>query len=215
MVAECEDRSMDPLRPKSRALAGLDPRGLAFRRRLGGAMLVVGGGAALIGILLPQIDSDAKTTLAGVAAGAALVGLLNIVRPRVLGSWGTPFFVAFAIVITTFGLHATGVAGDTTTDAQLLYALIVVYGFYFLPLTQSLPLLVLIAVCYGAVLLDQLPTDAAAIRWLLAITTLGAIGLLVRSLNARVEELILELGATARRDALTGVLNRLGADERL
>jgi len=118
-------------------------------------------------------------------------------------------------VLVTLAARTAGVTDSHGADNEVLYLMVVLYAFYFLSTWVAVAELALIGVGYGAVLLEAVPFGEAVTRWGVTLGTLAVAGLLVRQLNRRVESLILELDAGARRDPLTGTLNRRGLEERM
>ncbi len=178
-------------------------------------MLLAGGTLGFVTLLVPHTarGDDLPVVLAG---GAAVVaGCLLILRPTLFPLWTTPLLVALGTVLITLGTYSAGVSGTGAADSEVLYLMVILYAFYFLSTREALAQLALVGVAYGWLLLAEVPLDTAITRWVTTLGTLTVAGLLVRQLNIRVEGLIRELDATARRDPLTGALNRRGLDERL
>ncbi len=206
---------MDRLEPQARALAASRTRGGVTRRRVGGAMLIAGGGLGLSALAGPHLSRGGDLPIAIVSAIAILIGALLLVRPRAVPRWATPLITALGTVLISLGILTAGVGGEDVADGEMLYLLVVLYAFYFLTPREAAVQLLFIGAAYGWVLSTDVELDAAAARWLVTMGTLSVAGMLVRSLNARVDGLVDELDANARRDPLTGTLNRRGLDERL
>jgi len=179
-------------------------------------MLVAGGVLALLTTVIPHpVPGGGDTPVVVVALIALALGGSLVARPQSFPQWTTPWFVAFGTVLVTVAARTAGVTGTHGADNEVLYLMVVLYAFYFLGTWVAVAELVLIGVAYGAVLLEAVPLDVALSRWGVTLGTLSVAGLLVRQLNRRVESLISELDAGARRDPLTGTLNRRGLDDRL
>ena len=177
-------------------------------------MLIAGGALAFLTLAVPHPAANDELG-AMVAGGAAvLIGALLLFRPDVAPAWATPFFVALGTVLITLTTRVAGVDGTRGADNEVLYLIVVIYAFYFMSATQAYLQIGLIAIAYALLLSEALPFEIAFSRWGVTLGTLVVAGMLVRSLNERVEGLISELDATARRDPLTGTLNRRGLDER-
>ncbi len=191
-------------------------RGYAYRRRIGGAMLLAGGVLALLTTVIPHpVPGGGDAPIVAVALVALLLGGLLVARPESFPQSATPWFVAFGTVLVTLAARTAGVTGTHGADNEVLYLIVVLYAFYFLSTWVAVVELALIGLAYGALLLEAVPFDVAVTRWGVTVGTLSVAGLLVRHLNLRVDSLISELDAGARRDPLTGILNRRGLDERL
>ena len=179
-------------------------------------MLMAGAVLALLTTALPHPDTgggDLPAVVVGLLA-LALGGLL-VARPELTPLWATPYYVAFGTVLVTLAARTAGVSGTHGADHGVLYLMVVLYSFYFLSTRVALLQLAFVGVAYGWVLLEEVPFEGALSRWGVTLGTFTVAGLFVRSLNQRVESLIEELDAGARRDPLTATLNRRGLDERL
>ena len=206
---------MDPLRPQRANAIEVHSRGTAYRRRIGGAMLVAGGALAFLTLAVPHPPDRSEVPVLVAGAVAVLLGGGLLARPEAAPGWATPVFVAFGTVLITVTTYVAGVDGTRGADNEILYLLVVIYSFYFLTARQAFVELAIVGVAYGWILLEALPSDIALARWGVTLGTLTVAGQLVRSLNERVNELVGELDATAQRDPLTGSLNRRGLDERM
>lgn len=208
-------RAVDPLRPQSGEVFAPHVRSASYRRRVGGLMLLAGGGLAFVTLAIPHVSRGGDVPIALVGVLATLVGGMLALRPKLAPLWMTPVFVTLGTGLITLATLTAGVGGPNSSDNEVLYLLVVLYSFYFLSTRGAFVQLGLVGAAYAWLLLDAVPLDAALSRWVTTVGTLLVAGLLVRSLNRRVEGLIDELDATARRDPLTGALNRRGLDERL
>ena len=206
---------MDRLEPQARALAASRTRGGVTRRRVGGAMLIAGGGLGLSALAGPHLSRGGDLPIAIVSAIAILIGALLLVRPRAVPRWATPLITALGTVLISLGILTAGVGGEDVADGEMLYLLVVLYAFYFLtPRAGSVAAPVhRRRLRLGAV--HRRGTGRGGGALARHDGDLDVAGMLVRSLNARVDGLVDELDANARRDPLTGTLNRRGLDERL
>jgi diguanylate cyclase (GGDEF)-like protein len=206
---------MDPLRPQPRMAGPAHARGPAYRRRIGGAILIAGGLLGFATLLVPHTATGGYLSIVLPSSVAILAGSLLFARPNWFPLWATPLFVALGTVLITLATRAAGVSGTGTADNEVLYLLVVLYSFYFLPARQAILQLAFVGFAYGWLLIAEVPLDVGITRWMTTIGTLTLAGLLLRQLNKRVEGLIEELDASAQRDPLTGALNRRGLEERL
>ena len=206
---------VDPLRPKATFRASAHVRGMDYRRRIGGALMLGAGLLAFTTLLTPHSDRGTEEALAVVGVLGLLIGVLLVAWPAFAPLWATPLFVSFGTALITLDIYTGGLQNSFTSDNQVLYLLVVLYSFYFLRGRQAVVQLALVGVAYGVLLLDAVPIGQAAARWAVMLGTLTVAGLLVGLLNRRVELLLAELTVSARRDPLTGALNRRGLDERL
>jgi diguanylate cyclase len=96
----------------------------------------------------------------------------------------------------------------------MLFFWVALYSFYFFRTWHALLQVAAIAVAYGLLLGGNTTAEEAPTRFLIVIGTLLVAGLLVARLRTTMEGLIDGLERQARRDQLTGALNRRGLDER-
>lgn len=198
---------------------GLSPRatqrghGRKLRARTGGLLLLSGGVLSPL-VALGRYDSQAglAPTLA-LGAASAFIGLLLLAFPTRAPRFALGLLVPFGTLLITAAIKLNGLDG-VTADTPIFYVLVVLYAFYFLSLRAALAQLALVAAAYGWLLLSEVPADIALARWLTTVSVMLAAGLLVQRMNQRMDGLIEALSVTARQDALTGLLNRRGFDER-
>ncbi|MBA3358743.1 MAG: GGDEF domain-containing protein [Thermoleophilaceae bacterium] len=206
---------MDPLRPKATNGASAHVRGVDYRRRIGGGLMFGAGLLAFTTLFTPHSGKGTDEALAVMGALALLIGVLLVAWPAFAPLWATPLFVGFGTMLITLDIYTGGLQNSLSSDNQVLYLLVVFYSFYFLRGRLAVVQLVLVGGAYGFLLIDAVPVGQAAARWAVMMLTLTVAGLLVGLLNRRVELLLAELTTSARRDPLTGALNRRGLDERL
>lgn len=178
-------------------------------------MLIAGGVLALLSIALTDSSAHPETPTLVAGALAIALGSTLVTRPTLLPSWATPLLVAFGTLLITLATRTTGVEGMRAADNEILYLIVVIYAFSFLSTPHAFVQLALVGGAYGWLLLERVPLAMASMRWGLTLGTLTLAGVLIRGLNRRLETLVAELDASARRDPLTGALNRRGLDERL
>ncbi len=178
-------------------------------------MLIAGGLLAFLTLGVPHSSSVSEVPVIVAGAIALALGAGFVARPEMAPGWVTPGIVAFGTVLITLDMRLVGVDGGPGGDNEILYLMVVMYSFYFLTTGEAYAQLALIGLAYGWLLLEAIPPDVALFRWGVTLGTLTVAGQLVRSLEGRVEQLVGELDASARRDPLTGTLNRRGLDERL
>lgn len=177
-------------------------------------MLIAGGALSFLTLAVPHPPANSETGAIIAAAAAVIIGAVLMFRSETIPTSATPFFVALGTLLITLTTRVAGVDGTRGADNEVLFLIVVIYAFYFLSAPQAFLQLAFIGVCYALLLFEALPGEIALSRWGVTLGTLTVAGMLVRSLNERVEGLISELDVTARRDPLTGTLNRRGLDER-
>jgi len=181
---------------------------------------------------------------AGLFAGGSLLTLVATVAPHspdvdIAGSWAVTFLsavvaaiywlgrdslprwtlyvgVALGTVMITSGIYINGERdGGAAALNEVYYVWPVVFAAYYFPVRALIAELAFVAGCYALVLRIIDAGPIAVTRWLIVVTMLIGVGGLISRLQQRVEELVTRLSETARRDALTGLLNRRGFEERL
>lgn len=173
-----------------------------------GCLFLTAGILTLLTSLLP--GSDNGLDLAGVVLTLATIALgAGCLLAAPLGRHGSTLSVAVACGTLLISGSITSSAAHSTAGA-FYYLWIVLLSFYFLPVRHASAHLLLTAVAYGVVLAAVESPARAVEHWVTAVGTLGAVGPLVRLLKNRVERLIHGLAEAARRDPLTGLLNRRG-----
>ena len=103
-------------------------------------------------------------------------------------------------------------SGDPNSFYAMFYVWLNVYAFYFLGLQAGWAHTALAVACY-AIALVALTGRLAYTPWLMTAGTMLVVGSIVGSLRGRVDRLVAELADAAKRDPLTGLLNRRGFGE--
>jgi len=173
-----------------------------------GAMMIVGGLLAVVSAILPPGARGSDTLILGVGALAIALGILLFRTHRHLneGWLGTVTAIGTGLVTAT---TAVGGTENGAADNEMLYVWVCLYSFYFFRLRHALGQLVLVAAAYAWLLGDQgTPLESGANQWLITVATLLVAGLLVARLRASLAARVDELSDRARRDSLTGLLNR-------
>jgi diguanylate cyclase (GGDEF)-like protein len=185
-------------------------RGLAYRRRVGGAMLVACGVLGSLVVILPGAASTPALlalSLMAIAAGAVLVA-----RPTLAPPWASQALIATVTVLISL---AASSGEGRVADVPVFYVLVAIYSCYFFSTVAGLAQVALASAAYAAVLWGDTTASTGIARWSTTVAGMVVAGLMVRSMNHEVDRLVVELDATAARDPLTAVLNRRGLDERL
>ena len=186
----------------------------------------------------------AMTLGAGLFAGGSLLTLATTVLPRspqvdIAGAWvlvlcaavtsavfwlgrdTLPFWALFVgivvgTVLITLGVFVNGERdGGAAAVNEIYYVWPVVFAAYYFSVRVLVIELALAAVLYAIVLVALDPGPIGVTRWLIVVTMLMGVGGLISRLQSTVQELVDRLSETARRDPLTGLLNRRGFEERL
>ena len=176
----------------------------------GGAVLTL---AATVLPRSPQVD----------VAGAWVLFLAAALASAVfwLGRDSFPFWTVFlGIVIGTamisFGVYVNGERdGGAAAVNEIYYVWPVVFTAYYFSVRMVVIEIALVAIFYAVALVVIDPGSIGVTRWLIVVTMLIGVGGLIARLQATVNDLVDRLSDTARRDPLTGLLNRRGFEERL
>jgi diguanylate cyclase (GGDEF)-like protein len=176
----------------------------------GGAVLTL---AATVLPRSPQVDMAGAWVLFLAASLAAAVFWL--------GRDSLPFWTVFVGIVIgtamiTFGVYVNGERdGGAAAVNEIYYVWPVVFTAYYFSVRLLVVEISIVAVLYAIVLTTIDPGPIGVTRWLIVVTMLVGLGGLISRLQATVVELVDRLSDTARRDPLTGLLNRRGFEERL
>lgn len=158
-----------------------------------------------------EVDVTGARIIVVVSALTALAFWLG--RDRV-GDWAMLAGVAAGVVLITCGVYVNGERdGGPAMVNEVYYVWPVVFAAYYLSDRALATAIGLVAVCYAAVLVAIDPGAVGVSRWLMVVSMLAGVGGLISRLQHRLDELFERLSDTARRDPLTGLLNRRGLEQ--
>jgi diguanylate cyclase (GGDEF)-like protein len=184
------------------------------RWRALGALFVTAGPLAAVTLALPHAPDGNDLVVLALATIATVAGVLQIVFARWLpgGSGALGALLLTGTLMITAALIATQ---DATSPLALLYVWAGVEAFFFLQDRVAVWFLACIAACYAIALafVPAPPHDDAVARWLLTVSAVIVTSVMAAALRARSDRLVRELAEAARRDALTGLLNRRGFND--
>jgi len=171
-----------------------------------GALFAAGATLALVSMAFPQPRGTNTVGLYAIYGTAYVVAAgLVVVRHRIPAPW-----LALALSAGTTLITAAIIMTHGRTTAYAMYyvwvALVAAYYFTWPHVTAQIAL---VALAYGAPLLLDHPPGAAE-QWLISIGTVVVAAGLVGVLRRAIARLVTRLADTARKDALTGLLNRRG-----
>ncbi len=169
--------------------------------------------AAVLGmvvVLLPQPGGADRLGLAAVALASGVLAAAALVGGQRLPRWS---FAAGSLLATVVAGAATHYGGENSFFTAVPFLFPVLYAAWFQPRPVSLLVITLTGALLAGELIHEDRGDAAAGAWVAAAGTLTAAGLLVGALRERVSHKVAGLTDAARRDPLTGLLNRRGFGE--
>ena len=176
-------------------------------------LFLAGGVLADLSLLLPTADRALVPVLAAIGTSAIVSAAAIFVLATGLPDRFMTIFLAFGTLLVTGGVIATR---DTTAIYALFYVWVAFEAFFFLPRRHAIAQIAFVAFAYAvALVLAGGPAPDAAARWMLTLGTVVTVGVLAGALHDRAERLIERLADAARTDALTGLLNRRGFEERM
>lgn len=185
--------------------------------------MILAAGLFAGGSLLTLVATAAPHSPEVDVAGAWVVTLCSAIVAAAywLGRDGLPHWTLYAGVVLGTVMISSGVYINGERDGgaaalnEVYYVWPVVFAAYYLPVRALVAELAVVAACYAAVLQLVDPGPIALTRWLIVVTMLIGVGGLISRLQKRVEGLVARLSETARRDPLTGLLNRRGFEDQL
>lgn len=185
----------------------------ASRAAMARTLFWFGASAAVVvaaTIALPHSTDLDEVALGACGLLAAAIAALALVAYDALPRWTFHALVAGGSVLATAAIDAWG---DGSLYGPLPYLWPTVYAFWFFSKKAALVQAGLIGVLFALQLADRDPGYTPAAEWVATVGTLLALGLLVAVARDRINHLISHLSDAARRDPLTGLLNRRGFQE--
>jgi diguanylate cyclase (GGDEF)-like protein len=185
------------------AHAHLRAKSLALMFGVGSALLVVS--------LFSMAPADPARTVTAAAGGFALTLVLAL-GGKAVPCWALQLFLACGTVLIEWVIYGTGENASTYT---IFYFWIAIYAFQFFTSWQAAGQVAFVFLSYGIILgLFADPTSPDVMRWALTTTALVVAGAMIGVLKNSNASLVADITEAARSDALTGLLNRRGFDER-
>jgi len=165
---------------------------------------------ALLAIALPHSPSMDEAGLAGVAGASALLALVALTAFDRLHPAAFQLGCALASAIAVAGVHFWG-EGALYGPLPLLWP--TVYAFAFFGVRPAVGQLAFVGALWAGLLVARDTAYLPVASFVATITTLGLVGMFVAIARERLATLVTELSDAARRDPLTGLLNRRGFEE--
>ncbi len=167
------------------------------------------GGAAFDGSIEGFIPGDPSFAIAPVFGAIAVTFVLVLVGPR-LPRWGLAPLGPIGVVMIAYALVATPGAGD----GAVLYIWPVLWTTFFFGRRGAISIVALTGVAHAVTLLLLPAASSYPGRWVDVMISVSVVSVVILMLVHRNDLLLMRLTDEARTDALTGLLNRRGFDER-
>jgi diguanylate cyclase (GGDEF)-like protein len=167
------------------------------------------GGATLDGALEGLLPGDPAFAVAPALAAAVVVVGLLLGGPR-LPRWALAPLGPIGVLLIAFALSTTPGAGD----GAVLYVWPVLWTTFFFGRRGAVSVVVSIGLAHAVTLLLLPEASSYPGRWLDVMVAVTVLAVVVLTLLDRNDQLLAQLAGEARTDALTGLLNRRGFDER-
>jgi diguanylate cyclase (GGDEF)-like protein len=167
------------------------------------------GGAALDGAIEGLIPGDPSFAVAPVVVAAVVVVLVVAVGPRLPRRWLAPLG-PIGVVLIAVALAATPGAGD----GAVLYMWPVLWMTFFFGRRGAVSIVLCVGLAHAATLLALPAASSYPGRWVDVMVSVSVVGVVILTLVDRNDQLLAQLADEARTDALTGLLNRRGFEER-
>jgi len=165
---------------------------------------------ALLAIVVPHTPRMDEAGLAAAAGASALLALCALIAFDRLHAAAFQLGCALASVIAVAGVHFWG---EDAVYGPLPLLWPTVYAFAFFRVRSAVGQLAFVGALWAGLLvvgdIGYLPVAS----FVATVTTLGLVGMFVAIARERLAALVTELSDAARRDPLTGLLNRRGFEE--
>ena len=173
-------------------------------------MFALSGTLTLLSLLVADASTD-TSRIAVTGACAWGIALLLLVGYDRMPSWSFDLLLASGVVLIEWTVWASG---DSSSAYAMLFFWVAIYAFYFLPQWRAILQLGLIALAYTAVIaLADDRSSTAVVHWGITNAVLIVAGALIGIQRAHTRRVVRRLAEDARRDTLTGLINRRGFEE--
>ncbi len=167
------------------------------------------GGAAFDGSIEGFLPGDPAFAIAPVFVAMAIAAVLALFGPR-LPRWGLAPLGPIGVVLIAYALAATTGAGD----GAVLYMWPVLWSTFFFGRRGAVSIVACVGVAHAVTLLALPAASSYPGRWVDVMISVSIVALVVLTLVHHNDLLLTRLADEARTDALTGLLNRRGFEER-
>jgi diguanylate cyclase (GGDEF)-like protein len=180
--------------------------------RVLGGLFAAGATLALITAALPHPANASELGLLAIVAAAYGVAGALFWRSGEIPGWSLRLALALGSTLITAVAYFSAQA---PSPLVFFYLWVFLYSAYFLTTAQMLVQIAYVGVAYAALLVARPPSGGLPEWWLVGIGSLLVAAALIRSMRARVEQLISSLYDAGRTDPLTKLANRRGFRELL
>ncbi len=167
------------------------------------------GGAAFDGSIEGFLPGDPSFAIVPVLGAIAITLVLVIVGPH-LPRWGLAPLGGLGVAMIAYALSATMGAGD----GAVLYMWPVLWTTFYFGRRGAIAIVAWIGVAHAVTLLLLPASSSYPGRWVDVMISVTVVAVVVLTLVDRNDQLLSRLAEEARTDALTGLLNRRGFEER-
>ena len=167
------------------------------------------GGGAVVGLIEDIFPREPSFSLVPGFVAVAVTALLVIRGPQ-LPRWLLASLGPIAVVLISYAL----VSGSGVGDGAILYVWPVLWTTFFFGREGGLGILAFVGAAHATTVYSLPRAASFSGRWLDVMVALCVVAVVVRMLARRNDELLAQLRGQARTDALTGLLNRRGFEER-
>lgn len=167
------------------------------------------GGAAFDGSIEGFLPGDPSFAILPVFVAIVVTVLLVLFGPR-LPRRALALLGPIGVVLIAYALSATPGAGD----GAILYVWPVLWSTFFFGRRGAVAIVTCVGVAHGATLLALPGASSYPGRWVDVMVSVSVVSVVILTLVRRNDLLLAQLLDEARTDALTGLLNRRGFDDR-
>lgn len=167
------------------------------------------GGAAFDGSIEGFLPGDPSFAIAPVLVAILMTAVLVIFGPR-LPRRGLALLGPVGVGLIAYALSATPGAGD----GAVLYMWPVLWTTFFFGRRGAISIVACVGVAHAITLLVLPAASSYPGRWVDVMVSVSVVAVVILTLAHRNDLLLTQLAGEARTDALTGLLNRRGFEER-
>jgi diguanylate cyclase (GGDEF)-like protein len=167
------------------------------------------GGAAFDGSIEGFLPGDPSFAVAPVFGSIGITVFLVVLGPR-LPRAALALLGPIGVALIAYALTATTGAGD----GAVLYMWPVLWTTFFFGRRGAISIVACVGVAHAATLLLLPAASSYPGRWVDVMVSVSVVAVVILTLVHRNDLLLAQLAGEARTDALTGLLNRRGFEER-